>query len=163
MTRWQWFQPVSFQVMWFSLILVGNTWLPVVITMLGLHFLLTPTKLDDVKVLILALAGFLIDLCMLQLGFFSFTQWPIWLLFLWVAFILNLGHSMRFLRNFKPIYLIGFSTLGGAYAYWASWKFGAVDLPQGPALTLAIVAIIWGIFLPLCVKLDALMRQGRHE
>ena len=162
MTIWQWFQPISFQVMWLSLVLGGNTWLPVSMLILAMHFILTPSRIDDSKVLLLALGGFLIDLCMMHFGFFSFTQWPVWLLFLWVAFILNLGHSMRFLRKFKLIYLISFSAVGGVYAYWASWKFGAVALPHGPVATLTIVAITWGIFLPLCVKADNAMRQPAH-
>jgi hypothetical protein len=99
---------------------------------------------------------------MTQLGFFIFALWPIWLLVLWVAFILNLGHSMSFLRKFKPLYLIIFSAAGGVYAYWASWKFGAVELPHGPLITLSIVAITWGIFLPLCVKADVLIRKPRN-
>ena len=159
MTMWQLFQPVSFQIMWVALIWGGNTWLPVSIAMLIMHFALSPSRLDDAKVLPLALGGFVIDSLMTQLGFFSFVQWPLWLLVLWVAFILNLGHSMRFLRKFKPLYLISFGAAGGVYAYWASWKFGAVDLPHGPLITLSIVAITWGIFLPLCVKADALIRK----
>ena len=163
MTRWLWFQLISFQSMWLLLILGGNTWLPVTIVILAIHFVFTPSRFDDCKVLILALGGFVIDLLMMHLGFFSFFAWPVWLLCLWVAFILNLGHSMRFLRKFKWMYLIGFSALGGVYAYWASWKLGAVDFPEGPLITLSIVAILWGIWLPLCVKLDVLMRQKSFE
>jgi hypothetical protein len=162
MTMWQWFQPVSFQIMWIALILGGNTWLPVSIAILIMHFALSPSRLDDAKVLPLAFGGFVIDLCMTQLGFFSFVQWPLWLLVLWVAFILNLGHSMRFLRKLKPLYLISFGAAGGVYAYWASWKFGAVDLPHGTLTTLVIVATIWSIFLPLCVKADTLIRKPHH-
>ena len=162
MTKWLWFQLISFQVMWLSLILGGNTWLPVTLATLAMHFVFTPSRFEDSKVLILALGGFIIDLSMMQLGFFSFSAWPVWLLFLWAAFILNLGHSMRFLRKFKWIYLISFSALGGVYAYWASWKLGAVDFPQGSLVTLTIVAILWGIWLPMCVKLDVLMRQKSH-
>ena len=162
MKMWKWFQPVSFQIMWLVLIFGGNKWLPVPVAILVMHFILTPSRLDDFKVLSLAFGGFFIDLCMTTLGFFSFTEWPAWLMVLWIAFILNLGHSMRFLRNFKLMFLISFSALGGVYAYWASWKFGAVDLPRGALLTLTIVSIIWGVFLPLCVKLDILMRKPRY-
>ncbi|HAW16739.1 DUF2878 domain-containing protein [Oceanospirillaceae bacterium] len=162
MTKWLWFQLISFQVMWLTLILGGNTWLPVTLAILAMHFVFTPSRIDDSKVLILALGGFIIDLSMMQLGFFNFSAWPVWLLFLWAAFILNLGHSMRFLRKFKWIYLISFSALGGVYAYWASWKLGAVIFPQGSLVTLTIVGILWGIWLPMCVKMDVLMRQKSH-
>jgi hypothetical protein len=160
---WQWFQPVSFQLMWFALILGGNTWLPVPIAILVMHFMLTPSRLSDAKVIPLAFVGFVIDLCMMKMGFFSFEQWPVWLLVLWVAFMLNLGHSMRFLRNFKLPYLIAFSAAGGVYAYWASWKMGAVNLPHGALNTLVVVATIWAILLPLCVKADNLIRTPQHE
>ena len=163
MTMWQWFQPVSFQLMWVALIFGGNTWLPISIAILVIHFILSPSRINDIKILPLAFSGFLIDLCMMQTGFFSFEQWPVWLLILWVAFMLNLGHSLRFLRKFKLPYLVIFSAAGGVYAYWASWKFGAVDLPYGPLITLAMVGAIWAIFLPLCVKADALIRKPHHE
>jgi hypothetical protein len=161
-TKWLLFQAVSFQVMWIALIWGGNSWLPVSVAILIMHFVLSPSRLHDAKVLPLALGGFGIDLVMTKLGFFVFVQWPLWLLVLWVAFVLNLGHSMRFLRNFKPLYLIIFSAAGGIYAYWASWKFGAVDLPHGPILTLSIVALTWSMFLPLCVKVDGLIRKPLH-
>jgi hypothetical protein len=119
--------------------------------------------LTDAKVLPLALGGFAIDLIMTQLGFYSFTAFPLWLLVLWAAFILNLGHSMRFLRRFKLIYLVLFSAVGGTYAYWVSWKFGAVAFPYEPILTLIIVAVNWSIVLPLCVKADAYIRRSAHE
>lgn len=77
MTKWLWFQLISFQVMWLSLILGGNTWLPVTLAILAMHFVFTPSRIDDTKVLILALGGFIIDLSMMQLGFFSFSVWPV--------------------------------------------------------------------------------------
>jgi hypothetical protein len=159
MKMWQWFQPVSFQIMWLVLIFGGNKWLPVPVAILVMHFVLTPSRLDDFKVLSLAFGGFFIDLCMTTLGFFSFTEWPAWLIVLWIAFILNLGHSMRFLRRFKLIYLVCFSALGGTYAYWVSWKLGAVELPYGAIFSLAIIAVNWSIVLPVCVKADEFIRK----
>lgn len=163
MKMWTWFQPVSFQIMWLCLIWGGNSLLPVTIAIFVLHFALSPTSLKDLRVLPLALCGFAVDLFMTQLGFFSFTTWPLWLLVLWAAFVLNLGHSMRFLRKFKLIYLISFSAIGGTYAYWVSWKFGAVQFPYGAMTTLVVVAINWGIILPLCVTADMYIRRSTHE
>ncbi|MDC1509406.1 DUF2878 domain-containing protein [Oceanospirillaceae bacterium] len=159
MKMWTWFQPISFQAIWLCLIWGGNTWLPLSIAILALHFLLSPTRLDDVRVIPLALVGFAIDLFLTQFGLFSFAQWPLWLLLLWMAFILNLGHSMRFLRRFKLIYLVCFSALGGTYAYWVSWKLGAVELPYGAIFSLAIIAVNWSIVLPVCVKADEFIRK----
>jgi len=50
MTMWQLFQPVSFQIMWVTLIWGGNAWLPVSIAILVMHFVLSPSRLDDAKV-----------------------------------------------------------------------------------------------------------------
>jgi len=69
---------------------------------------------------------------------------------------------MRFLRKFKLVFLVCFSAVGGTYAYWVSWKLGAVELPYGALTSLAIVALNWAIFLPICVKLDRLIRQPAH-
>jgi len=35
-------------------------------------------------------------------------------------------------------------------------------LPYGALTSLAIVALNWAIFLPICVKLDRLIRQPAH-
>ena len=66
---------------------------------------------------------------------------------------------MRFLRRFKLIYLVCFSALGGTYAYWVSWKLGAVELPYGAIFSLAIIAVNWSIVLPVCVKADEFIRK----
>jgi hypothetical protein len=163
MTLWQWFQPVSFQIMWLTLILGGNTWLAVSVAILVAHFVLSPSRSEDFKILLLAFVGFSADLIMAHLGFFIFNQWPLWLLILWAAFVLNLGHSMRFLRRLKLIYLMNIGALGGAYAYWVSWKLGAVEWPYGTALTVVLVAAIWAIILPLFVKVDLLTRKPHHD
>ena len=163
MTFWQWFQPVSFQIIWLTLTLGGNTWLALAVVILVSHFVLSPSKSEDCKILLLALVGFSTDLIMTYLGVFIFNQWPLWLLVLWMAFVLNLGHSMRFLRRLKLIYLINIGALGGSYAYWVSWKFGAVEWPYGAALTMVIVATIWAIILPLFVKVDLFTRNSHHD
>lgn len=162
MKFWTLFQPISFQAMWFSLVWGGNAWLALAMIILASHYLLSPTPKQDIQILVLAAAGFVIDLLLSQLGVFSFAQQPLWLGVLWVAFVLNFGHSLRFLRKLKPIYLMGVSAIGGAYAYWLSFQLGAVGFPLGTTLTLGIVAINFGIVLPLLVKADAYIRKADH-
>lgn len=156
---WRWFQPVSFQIIWFLAILGGNTLLPAVILLLACHLLLSPQRRQDLLLLPLALLGFIIDLVIMYCGFYSFDEWPYWLFFLWFGFVQNFGHSLSFLRKLKVLYLVPLGALGGCYAYWASWKLGAVEWPQGETSTLIVIASVWALLVPAVIKLDQQIRS----
>ena len=159
MTTWHWFQPISFQVIWISAVLGGNQWLVVPLFLMCLHFVLSPCRREDIKVLPLALMGVALDATLTHLGFFRFPQFPIWLLVLWFGFVLNFGHSLKFLRKLRIFWLIVIGSVGGCYAYLASWKLDAVVLPFGVLVTACVLVVCWAIIFPILVKADLYIRR----
>lgn len=154
MTIWHWFQPINFQVIWITAVLGGNQWLVVPLFMICLHFVFSPCRQNDMKILPLALMGLAQDTTLTYLGFFGFQQLPVWLLVIWLGFVLNFGHSLIFLRRLSVFWLIVIGAVGGCYSYMASWKLDAVVLPFGVVTTCLVVAICWAIILPVLVKSD---------
>ncbi|MDP6969430.1 MAG: DUF2878 domain-containing protein [Gammaproteobacteria bacterium] len=162
MQLWRWFQPISFQIIWLACVLGGNQWLFIAAILLLIHFVLTPSLSSDLKTIPLVILGYAIDMLFTQVGLFVFNAWPLWLLVLWVAFVLNFGHSLSFLRHLKFLWLVTIGAVGGSYAYWISWQLGAVAWPFDPLLTTSIIAATWALLLPLLVKGDLFFRRLGH-
>ncbi len=158
MTPWQWFQLASFQVLWLCAVIGRNQWLLVPVAILSLHFVFTPNRKADFKVLSLAVAGIAVDGALFIFGVFEFSEPPLWLAILWLAFVLNLGHSLIYLRRLSLHWLLIVGALAGSYAYLISWKLGAVDLPLGAVLSGLIIAAIWALLMPVLVKADQRIR-----
>ena len=163
MLIWHWFQPINFQLIWLSAVLGGNQWIVFPIVLLCLHFVITPNRQRDLKVLPLAIIGITLDAVLTQLNIFKFVQYPFWLVVLWLGFVLNFGHSLKFLRKLKKPWLMIIGSIGGCYAYLASWKLGAVALPLGAPFSVIVLLIAWALILPLLVKIDLYLREGQHE
>lgn len=157
--KWLCFQFASFQVIWLICVLGGNhfLWAPILLILIHLKF--SPTQKQDLWVLPLAGLGFVIDIFLSKAGVYSFSSIPYWLLILWLAFILNFGHSLRYLNKtpLAAISLIG--AIAGAWSYLAAWKLGAVALPLGMSVSAFIVMLEWAILLPILVKADNFIRQ----
>lgn len=159
MKPWLIFQVVSFQAVWLLCVLGGNPYLPLVAAVLLVHFVCTPTRGADVKIAACATAGVIVDMLLWALGIFDFAGWPFWLVPLWMAFALNIGHSLRFLKTIHPAWVALLGALGGAYSYLVAWKLEAVGLPHGAIISGLAVAVCWGCILPGLVKLDGFFRQ----
>lgn len=161
MNRWQWFQLVSFQIIWLTAVLGGNQWLSVSIFILLLHFIFSPNRYTDFKILSLALIGIAVDGGLTLMGFYEFNQPPYWLAVLWLGFSLNFGYSLIYLRRLRTHYRVVLGAGAGCYAYLASWKLGAVDLPLGVLVSAVVIAAFWAVLLPVLVVADQKIR-GVH-
>ena len=159
MNTWRWFQPISFQIIWLACVLGGNEWLFIPGLILVAHFILTPSFKNDLQILPLIFLGCALDVFFTQIGLFVFEVFPFWLMMLWVAFVLNFGHSLGFLRRLKLTWLMIIGAIGGSYAYWISWQLGAVTWPYGPILSTSVIAITWSILLPILVRGDLYFRR----
>lgn len=158
MSRWKWSQAVWFQLLWFSAIVGGNSWLGVCLLLLGLHFLVTPTRRHDFCVLLLAVIGIGVEMALLATGVYQFEAFPYWLLLLWSGFVLTLGHSLDWLRRVPLAACCLLGACAGLSSYYASWRLHAVAFPNGTLETLTTIAMIWSLILPLLVKLDRSVR-----
>lgn len=111
---WRWAQLLGFNLYW----LLAVKWqLPgPLLAMLLLHFLCSPSRKRDLRLLPMALAGSLLDLQLWRLGLFDFKAgFPLWLVLLWVGFALTLAHGMRWLLAITPL---------ATGAVWHAWGDG---------------------------------------
>ncbi|WP_445400080.1 DUF2878 domain-containing protein [Zobellella sp. An-6] len=159
MSRWQWIQLLAFEGFWLLAVAGQNRWLALTALLLAIHFVFTPSRRADMRVLVLAALGLGVDTGLVWSGVFAFAGWPWWLALLWMGFVLTLGHSLVWLRRFSPGLLALTGALAGASSYLAGWKLGAVQLPLGLWASSAILVPIWAVLLPLLVRLDQRLRR----
>ncbi len=158
MNRWQWFQLMSFNVIWLVAVLGGNTWIWIPLLILAINIWLSPTRSTDIKIIPLAILGLAVDSILIVTGVFYFSELPFWLATLWVGFVLSFGHSLHYLAKLKIWLLLPLGAIAGTWTYMAGWKLGAVTLPLGTWNTVFILLPIWALLLPVLVKADNLIR-----
>ena len=159
--QWFWVQLVLFQSLWLISVIGQNDWLLIAATLLGLHLFFTPGLKQDLRIIPLALIGIAIDAALTFIGVFSFSTFPYWLIFLWLGFVLSLGHSLEWLKKIPVSVLIPLGAIMGSASYLSGWKLDAVYLPMGVASTAIVLALVWSFLLPLMLKLDTSIRSIR--
>ncbi|WP_417605039.1 DUF2878 domain-containing protein [Oceanimonas baumannii] len=159
MSAWQWTQLIAFEGFWLLAVAGQNAWAWLALCLLLIHFLFTPSRRADLRVLWLAGLGCGVDALLTFGGVFSFSHWPLWLGVLWAGFVLTLGHSLVWLRRFSLPWLALFGAGAGASSYLAGWKLEAVVLPLGFWPSALILGVIWSGLLPLLVMLDRRLRR----
>ena len=122
------------------------------------HFLLSPTRNSDLKILCLLPLGLLLDSLMLHFGVFAVdpdianqTIFPVWLVCLWVMFLISFNHSLNWLLKCSKVILFAIGFVAGTSSYWGGIKAGALLTTWPDASVVAALAISWGILLPLLV------------
>ena len=145
---WQWAHLLGFNLYWF----LAVKWQQPgpLLLMLLLHFLFSPRRRQDWRLIPVALAGCLLDLLLWRLGLFHFPSgFPLWLVLLWCGFALTLSHGLRWLRPLPRWQQALFGMVGGASSYVAGAAMGAVHLPWGIWISTALLAVIWMWWLPV--------------
>lgn len=145
---WQWAHLLGFNLYW----LLAVKWQqpgPLLVILL-LHFLFSPSRQRDWRLLPIAVAGCLLDALLWQLGLFRFPAgFPLWLALLWLGFALTLAHGMRWLLRLPRWQQALFGMVGGTSSYVAGAAMGAVHLPWGIGISAALLAVIWMWWLPV--------------
>ncbi|MFM5521229.1 DUF2878 domain-containing protein [Aeromonas jandaei] len=145
---WQWAHLLGFNLYW----LLAVKWQqpgPLLVILL-LHFLFSPSRRRDWRLLPIAVAGCLLDALLWQLGLFRFPAgFPLWLVLLWLGFALTLAHGMRWLLRLPRWQQALFGMVGGTSSYVAGAAMGAVHLPWGIGISAALLALIWMWWLPV--------------
>lgn len=145
---WQWAHLLGFNLYW----LLAVKWQQPgpLLAMLLLHFLFSPSRQRDRRLLPIAVAGCLLDALLWQLGLFHFPAgFPLWLVLLWLGFALTLAHGMRWLLRLPRWQQALFGMVGGTSSYVAGAAMGAVHLPWGIGISAALLAVIWMWWLPV--------------
>ncbi|MBU2931793.1 DUF2878 domain-containing protein [Vibrio cyclitrophicus] len=122
------------------------------------HFLLSPTRRSDLKILALLPLGLLLDSFLLHFGVFAVDSeianqswFPVWLVCLWIMFLISFNHSLNWLLKCSKVILFVIGSVAGTSSYWGGIKAGALITTWPDAWVLAALAISWGILLPLLV------------
>ncbi len=154
--KWFWIiNLILFQACWFSAALLDEFRLQVMTILLLLHFLISPSKAIDARLLLLVPVGIALDKLLMEFGVMSAqsNSFPIWLVLLWSMFIISLNHSLRWLDelSWQAQMLIG--AIGGAGSYVAGVSLGALDSQLGPSMLFLCLALVWGILIPLLIVL----------
>lgn len=138
---------------WLTCLLGGGQWLWGVAVVLLVHLALIGSWQREGKLLASAfLLGSAVDSFLLQLGVFDFAEArqliPLWQALIWLLVGTTLYHCLAWTA--KPWWRA--SLVGAGFAllsYGASSWLGLVRLPYGEAATLALLALVWAVVLPL--------------
>jgi hypothetical protein len=144
------FNFIGFNISWFGLVLLGNSFIPFTILWIGVHLYLCKHSWAEFKLIIsIAFIGTLVDSTLLFLGILQFNEQliiPFWLITLWAVFAATIAHSLNFLSRSKTLqFTIGYvfpplSYIGGS-------SLSAVELGYTVLVSYLILASIWSILM----------------
>lgn len=144
---------VVFQLCWFTAAIYQQTGLFIMMSLLIVHFVLSPTKNNDIKVLLLAFLGCIVDQVLFMLNVFEFTTnspvIPMWLILLWCSLVLSLNHSLRWLLNTSVYIKLLLGAVLGPSSYFAALSFGALNTQLSSVTFIIFLAIVWSCLLPV--------------
>ena len=139
--------------------------------LLVIHFIFSPCKRNDTKLLLLALIGAFVDQALLMLNIIEFTDStgqyltiiPSWLVLLWISLVLCFNHSLAWLtqRPWWQLAIIG--AISGPLSYYGGLTFGAFTTNVTTFEFIATYALIWLVLLPVLVELHALIHNLRFD
>lgn len=144
------------QIGWWGCVLGARySWLLLAVAAgLILHLRLCPDWRAELRaVLGVGLAGCVLDAVLGATAVFDFAQapLPLWLVLLWLVLASGLRHSLAWARS--PLWLgVLCGMLGGPLAYLAGARLAGVGLPLGSLATGLVLAPIWGVWFPLCLR-----------
>lgn len=150
---------LGLQIGWWCCVLGASQpwWLVPVVIGLVIHVRRCADPLAEAKaVLRVALAGCFLDAGLGALGVFDFAYGPLplWLALMWLVLACGFNHSLAGLR--RPLWRgVVFGMAGGPLAYLAGARLAGVGLPLGTVTTAALLALVWALWLPLCLRLAA--------
>jgi hypothetical protein len=144
-----------FQLGWFACVLspAHPGLLLVALLALGIHLLWLSNWATEGKLLVsVLLVGSALDSFLLHLGLFDFGQprllIPLWLALLWPLLASTLNHCLAWTaRPWWRASLLG--AIGAPLSYYAGAQLAGVGLPLGTWPTLALLAVIWALVMPL--------------
>ena len=162
-----------FYVGWFACVAGagrGQLWLgpAVVAALLMGHLLLTRDRTREATLaLTIGMFGFAVDTLQASAGLYAFTNtsvlpWlcPPWMVALWMLFATTLNSSMAWLAGrHRLAAMLGAAC--GPLSYVAGARLGAIELPPNALVSLAGVAVVWGLAMPALLMIrDVLCRHS---
>ncbi|QYJ84927.1 DUF2878 domain-containing protein [Shewanella mesophila] len=142
-----------FQLCWFSAALLPQYAAIIMAGLIAIHFGLSPTRKQDIKVLLLVPIGIAVDKLQLEVGGFESVNqgFPVWLLLLWCIFIISLNHSLKWLTERSLAVISLFGAMGGASSYWAGIQFGSFKAVWSDTWLVLSLMLVWSLLMPIFV------------
>lgn len=154
-----------FQSGWFLAVLLQTPWALVwAAIFIVIHSWFYASSQERKALLLIILLGLLIDFIWQLTPFIHYLGdgfgLPYWLFGLWLMFPLTLNHSLSWLKG-RTLLQIIFGVIGGGGSYVAGTRLGAAE---APVWGLAVVALAWGIWLPMFYRiLDQFLKAPSIE
>lgn len=141
-----------FQASWFAAAFYTQYASIIIALLILVHYLLSPNRAADLKVLAMLVLGLAVDGLHIKAGtFFAQTFFPLWLALLWCIFLMSLNHSLRWITE-KPLYWAAlFGGIGGCASYIGGIKTGALSTALPLEIAALIIACSWAMIFPLLI------------
>lgn len=119
--------------------------------LLVLHFVLSPSRQQDMRFMLLALVGATVDQVLVAMNVLAVDGGiiPFYLVLLWCALALTFNHSLRWLTTLKPLYIMVTGLISGPLSYYAALQTGALDTQITTVGYVTVYALVWLLLLPL--------------
>lgn len=122
-------------------------------------------KTEWILILAAAGAGYLLDSLLVLTGYLAFPEaarigYPstLWMVALWINLATTLRHSLGWLQG-RVLLAALFGGAGGAAAYYAGGRLGAIHLPD-PVIGGLLICLLWSLALPALYALVDKLEQG---
>lgn len=148
-TLYKWLHLIAYKVSWYLLVAFQNSaWLCLCAVLIGFQALgIFRVRALKPMMIVAAVIGFSVDLTMNELGWLVNLQgeFPFWLIFLWLQFVLLLPIMRSWLTKVWISVLVG--AISVPFAYYAGQSLGAVEITWMSVLTHAIMyGTIFGLY-----------------
>ncbi len=144
---------VIFQSAWFIAALLQQQSVPILLVLLVMNFVLSPTRTADFRLLLWVPLGWVLDYTLIQSTLFLSSSGspgiPVWLMCFWCLFIVSLNHSMDWLSRLPriPISIVGAMFAG--ISYLSAIKFGALQTDHSLIVVFTVIFSCWCCLFPL--------------
>jgi len=156
------FNIIGFQASWWGCVLgvkAGMTYLGpfLMFAFLVVHIIRILDNYSELKLIILfGFIGTVIDTSMAYFGILIYNGTyfpdtyiaPLWITSMWCGFSATVNHSLSWLKD-RYVASAVLGIVSGPLSYLAGVKFGAIEFDAAPVIAMVIIAIYYGITVPL--------------
>lgn len=130
---------------------------------LGVHLSYSRHLRADLRIILAAIIiGPICDTLMIHLKLADYVGFrlsplmpPFWVYAMWANFAQLLNHSLRNMRG-RWLLIVLTAVTAAPASYWLGSVLGTVEIYQPKWLSLLVVAVCWGLILPLLMRLSSL-------
>jgi len=147
-----------FQLSWFLSATYQESGIPIIIALMCIHFLFSPSRKADIEILPIALVGIVVDQLLMILQVIQIPQssspvLPLWLMLLWCVLAWCFNHSLKWLSHLSLYKVGGLGAIFGTLSYYAAIQLNVFSSAYSPLYFVAIVATVWALLLPFLTRL----------